>query len=57
MIFVISAIGNQEVAYLLLLDLSVAFNMVDTGILLQRLTNRFGITGTVKTWIASYLTD
>ena len=32
------------------------FNTVDIGILLQRLTNRFGITGTVKTWIASYLT-
>ena len=33
------------------------FDTVDTGILLQRLANRFGITGTVKTWIASYLTD
>ena len=53
----ISAFGNQEIACLVLLDLSAAFDMVDTGILLQRLTNRFGITGTVKTWIASYLTD
>ena len=53
----ISAIGNQEIACLILLNLSAAFNMVDTGILLQRLTNRFGITGTAKTWIASYLTN
>ena len=53
----ISAIGNQEVACLVLLDLSAMFDMVDTGILLQRLTNWFGITGTVKTWIATYLTD
>ena len=53
----ISAIENQEIACLVLLDLSTAFNTVDTGILLQRLTNWFGITGTVKTWIASYLTD
>ena len=44
----ISAIGNQEIACLILLDLSAVFDMVDIGILLQRLTNRFGITGTVK---------
>ena len=53
----ISAIGNQEIACLILLDLSAVFDTVDTGIFLQRLTNRFGITGTVKNWIASYLTD
>ena len=33
------------------------FDTVNNGILLQRLTNLFSITGTVKTWIASYLTD
>ena len=53
----ITAIENQEIACLVLPDLSAAFNMVDNGILLQQLTNLFGITGTVKTWIASYLTD
>ena len=53
----ISAIGNQEIACLVLLNLSATLDTVITGILLQRLTNWFGITGTVKTWIASYLTD
>ena len=53
----IKAIENQEIACLVLLDLSAAFNTVDNGNLLQQLTNLFGITGTVKTWIASYLTD
>ena len=40
-----------------MLNLSAVFDTVDIGILLQRLTNRFGITGKVETWIASYLTD
>ena len=53
----ITAIENQETACLVLLDLSAAFDMVNNGILLQQLTNLFGITGTVKSWIASYLTD
>ena len=53
----ISAIENQEIACLVLLDLSAAFDTVDNGILLQRLTNLFGITGMVKACIASYLTD
>ena len=53
----ITAIENQEIACLVLLDLSAVFHMVNTDILLQRLTNWFGITGTVKTWIATYLTD
>ena len=53
----ITAIENQEIACLVLLDLSAAFDMVNTGILLQRLTNQFGIMDTVITWIATYLTD
>ena len=53
----ISAIENQEIACLVLLDLSTAFDTVDNGILLQQMTNLFGITGPVKAWIASYLTD
>ena len=42
---------------LLLLDLSVAFDTVDHGLLLHRLNTRFGIKGKVLAWFKSYLTD
>jgi len=44
-----------SVTLLGLLDLSAAFDTVDTGILVQRLQNTFGIGGSVWTWVASFL--
>ena len=37
------------------LDLSVAFDMIDHAVLLERLTCSFSVTGTVHSWIQSYL--
>ena len=53
---VIGALEKQEVACLILLDLSMAFDTTDHDILLGRLKLRFAVTGTTLNWLQSYLT-
>ena len=54
---IIQALDNQEVACLILLDLSAAFDTIDHDILLNRLESRFAVTGVVLKWLGSYLKD
>ena len=49
------AIDNKCEAVLVLLDLSAAFDTIDPAILLDRLRDRYGFSGTILRWIESYL--
>ena len=51
------ALENQEVACLILLDLSAAFVTINHNILLSRLETRFVVTGATLNWIRSYCTE
>jgi hypothetical protein len=53
---ILKAVDNGDVAGLVLLDLSAAFDTVDHDILLRRLNTSCGINGTAIRWFPSYLT-
>ena len=54
---VIRALEDQEVACLILLNLSAAFNTIDHNILLRRLETRFAVTDIALNWLRSYLNN
>ncbi|KAL9979250.1 hypothetical protein ACROYT_G016884 [Oculina patagonica] len=54
---ILRAIDNNCCVILLLLDLSAAFDTVDHRILLDRLSQRFGIVDNALEWFRSYLSD
>ena len=53
----LSALDEDKVPLLSLLDLSAAFDTIDRSTLLSRLGYSFDISDTVLAWFTSYLTD
>ena len=54
---IMDAIDSGKVTILAALDMSAAFDTLDHTTLLHRLEHTFGLSGTVHTWIHSYLTN
>ena len=54
---ILQAIDDGKCVFLVLLDLSAAFDTVSHNITLKRLTSNYGIDGNALKWVNSYLTE
>ena len=54
---ILQSLDQNEIAVLVLLDLSAAFGTIDHETLLHRLEYQFGKGDTSRSWMRSYLTD
>ena len=54
---ILRALDNRKGVYLVLLDLSAAFDTIDHDILIDRIRDSVGVCSNALKWIRSYLTD
>ena len=54
---ILCALDRGQCAYLVLLDLSAAFDTIDHQVFLSLLREGYSVTGSVADWMESYLTD
>ena len=54
---ILRALDCRQCVYLVLLDLSAAFDTIDHQVFLSRLQEDYGVTGGVTDWMESYLTN
>ena len=50
----LNSVYRREVVLLVLLDLSTAFDTIDHDVLIQRLHDRFGLSGNSLQWVRTY---
>jgi len=54
---ILTNLDSSDSTFLILLDLSAAFDTVDHAVLINRLQTKFNISGQVLKWFTSYLSD
>ena len=54
---ILQALDNNKCVFLVLLDLSAAFDTINHSVFLERLDKEYGVTGSVSNWMGSYLNN